>query len=344
MVRCGKLWIVAQLEAFYCGSEKMMMINDERLDEMFSVETENSVTVESLKVSPKITPQAILSPSRQQLSVMLLGGEQPALRSLLGYLRTRAKVILAEDLPSALEKLSRQQVDVVFSAACFHCGSWTEAVETIGFLYPDLPVVVVNEAAQQQSLLDLAEPRWKDRVAIPNSGSEYLQAGVSVMKVVHGDERIKKFLEDLKANAGAQVYGKSSQIVEAVAKGQVALGIVNHYYMYRHLATAPDAPIALLVPDQQEGKMGAILNVAGIGITAQTKHLEAAKRLVSFLASEAGQKQFADVNKEYPLRADVAADPALPDRKQLRTAAVPLTRLSELREPAMALIESAGLR
>ncbi|MFM8540732.1 MAG: extracellular solute-binding protein [Nitrospira sp.] len=194
------------------------------------------------------------------------------------------------------------------------------------------------------SLLDLAEPKWKDKIAIPNAGSEYLQAGVSVMKVVHGEARIKQFLQGLKTNAGAQIYGKSSQIVEAVAKGQVVLGIVNHYYIYRHLGTTPDAPIALLVPDQQEGKMGAILNVAGVGITAQTRHLDAAKRLVTFLASEAGQKQFADLNKEYPLRPDVAADPALPDREQLRTAAVPLTRLSELREPAMALIESVGLR
>jgi iron(III) transport system substrate-binding protein len=209
-------------------------------------------------------------------------------------------------------------------------------------------VVVYNKnltkPSDVASLLDLADPKWKDRIAIPNAGSEYLQAGVSVMKVVHGDARIKKFLEGLKANAGAQVYGKSSQIVEAVAKGQVALGVVNHYYMYRHLATAPDAPIALLVPDQQDGRMGAILNVAGVGITARTARLDAAKRLVAFLVSEAGQKQFADVNKEYPLRADVAADPALPDRKHLRTAAVPLTRLSELREPAMMLIESAGLR
>jgi DNA-binding NtrC family response regulator len=82
---------------------------------------------------------------------MLLGGDQPALRSLHASLRSRARITLAEDLPGALEKLSRQPADVVFCAACFHCGSWTEAVETIGFLYPDLPVVVVNEAAQQQS-------------------------------------------------------------------------------------------------------------------------------------------------------------------------------------------------
>ena len=209
-------------------------------------------------------------------------------------------------------------------------------------------IVVYNKnlakPSDVKSLLDLADPKWKDKIAIPNAGSEYLQAGVSVLKAAYGDDRVRQFLQGLKANAGTQVYGKSSQIVEAVAKGQVALGIVNHYYIYRHLATQPDAPIAPLVPDQHQGGMGAILNVAGIGVTAHARHLEPAKRLVSFLASEAGQKQFAELNKEYPLRLDVAADPALPERKQLRTAAVPLAKLSELREPAMTLIEQAGLR
>lgn len=195
-----------------------------------------------------------------------------------------------------------------------------------------------------RSLLDLADPRWKNKIAIPNAGSEYLQAGVSVVKAVHGDDRTKRFLEGLKANAGTQVYGKSSQIVEAVAKGQVALGVVNHYYVYRHLATQPGAPIAVLMPDQQEGGMGAIINVAGIGIIAHAKHAESAKRLVEYLVSEDGQKQFADLNKEYPLNPRVAADPALPPYKTTRVAPVPLTKLGELREPAMALIEQAGLR
>ncbi len=194
------------------------------------------------------------------------------------------------------------------------------------------------------SLFDLADPKWKGRIAIPNAGSEYLQAGVSVLQATHGDDRTKRLLEGLKANAGTQVFGKSSQIVEAVAKGQVAVGIVNHYYIYRHLAAQPTAPIAILMPDQQPGGMGAILNAAGVGIVKQTRHAEAAKQLVEFLVSPDGQKMFADLNKEYPLRADVTPDPALPARASFRTAAVPLSRLSELREPAMALIEKSGLR
>ena len=197
---------------------------------------------------------------------------------------------------------------------------------------------------QIQSLLELAEPRWKDKIAIPNAGSEYLQAGVSVIKATHGDERTKQFLTGLKANAGTHVYQKSSQIVDAVAKGQAAIGIVNHYYIYRHLNAQPEAPIAALMPDQQEGGMGAIMNVAGIGVSQYSRHLESAKLLVEFLVAQAGQRFFAELNKEYPLRPEVQADPALVARHSFRVAMVPLARLAELREPTLTLIEQVGLR
>jgi iron(III) transport system substrate-binding protein len=209
-------------------------------------------------------------------------------------------------------------------------------------------VVVYNtsqvKAGQVASLLDLADPQWKDRVAIPNAGSEYLQAGVSVMNTAYGEERTRRFLRGLKANAGSNVYQKSSQIVEAVAKGHVALGIVNHYYVYRYLATQPSAPIAIFMPDQQEGGMGAIMNVSGVGVIKHSRHSETAKQLVAFLVAQQGQKLFADLNKEYPLHPDVKPDPELPDRRSFRSATVPLARLAELREPAMSLIEQEGLR
>ncbi|TKB70483.1 MAG: extracellular solute-binding protein [Nitrospira sp.] len=209
-------------------------------------------------------------------------------------------------------------------------------------------VVVYNTArikpGEITSLFDLTAPQWKDKIAIPNSGSEYLQAGVSVIQATMGDDRTKEFLQGIKTNAGTQVYQKSSQIVEAVAKGQVAAGLVNHYYVYRHLAAQPGAPIAVLMPDQQEGGMGAIMNVAGIGVIRHTRRLDSAKLLVEFLVAQAGQKLFADLNKEYPLHPEVKADPALIERKAFRAALVPLARLSELREPAMTLIEQVGLR
>ena len=197
---------------------------------------------------------------------------------------------------------------------------------------------------QVKSLLDLADPRWKDKIAIPNAGSEYLQAGISVIRASLGDDQTRKFLEGIRDNAGTRVYQKSSQIVDAVAKGQVAMGIVNHYYVYRHLATQPTAPLAVVMPDQQEGGMGAIMNVAGIGILKHTPRVENAKLLVEFLVAQAGQKMFADLDKEYPLHPEVKADPALVERKSFRAALVPLAKLAELREPTLLLIEQVGMR
>ncbi|MCP9456402.1 MAG: extracellular solute-binding protein [Nitrospira sp.] len=209
-------------------------------------------------------------------------------------------------------------------------------------------IIVCNttmvQPGQVTSLFDLADPHWKGKIAIPSASSEYLQAGISVLRAGVGDERTKQFLIGLRDNAGTQVYQKSSQIVEAVAKGQVAMGIVNHYYVYRHLAAQPSAPLAIVMPDQQEGGVGAIMNVAGVAVLKHTPHFEQAIQLIKFLVGETGQKMFADLDKEYPLNPTVKADSALIDRQSFRPAAIPLTKLAELREPTLQLIEQVGLR
>ena len=90
--------------------------------------------------------------------------------------------------------------------------------------------------------------------------------------------------------------------------------------------------------------MGAIMNVAGIGVTRHAHHVDSAKLLVEFLVAQAGQRFFAELNKEYPLHPEVHADPALVARTSFRAAMVPLARLAELREPTLILIEQVGLR
>ena len=194
------------------------------------------------------------------------------------------------------------------------------------------------------SILDLADPQWKGTVAIPNAGSVYLQTGVSVIRAVKGEETTIRFLQGIKDNAGSFVYGKNRQIVAAVARGEVAVGLVNHYYILRHLAKHPEAPIAPLLTDQEDNGMGSILNAAGVGMTAYTKRRAQAQALIQFLISPKGQRLFADVNKEYPLNPQVTAAPELVPLESFRVASVPLSRLAQLRDPTMTLIEDVGLR
>ena len=209
-------------------------------------------------------------------------------------------------------------------------------------------VIVYNttmiKPEQITSILDMANPQWKGKLAIPNAGSEYLQAGASVISATQGEKIAETFLKGIRDNAENFVYGKNRQIVDAVAKGKVALGLVNHYYIYRHLAKNPKAPIAPLLTDQNKDEMGMIMNATGIGVVTHTKHLTSAKSLIQFLISQSGQQMFAELNKEYPLHHTVKADPALPPRESFHVAQVPLARLAELREPTMLLIERSGLR
>lgn len=194
------------------------------------------------------------------------------------------------------------------------------------------------------SIMDLADPRWRGKIAIPSAGSVYLQTGVSVIRAVKGDAVTTAFLQGLKDNAGGFVYGKNRQIVAAVARGEVAAGLVNHYYIQRHLAKHPDAPIAQILTDQGKQGMGLILNAAGVGVTARTKHRAEAQDLIRFLISPKGQRMFANVNKEYPLNPRVTAAPELPPLQSFQIARVPLNRLAQLRDPTMTVIEDVGLR
>lgn len=194
------------------------------------------------------------------------------------------------------------------------------------------------------SLLDLATPPWKGKLAIPNASSEYLQAGASMVLAAKGEKTADAFLQGIRDNAGNEVYAKNRQIVDAVAKGKVAVGLVNHYYIFRHLGTNPQAPIAPLITDQDNDGIGAIMNVAGIGLTAHAKHRSAANELITFLMSSAGQEMFASINKEYPVNPSIQADPVLPPSSSFRASTIPLTRLAELREPIIQTIERLGLR
>ncbi len=209
-------------------------------------------------------------------------------------------------------------------------------------------VIVYNtktvDPSHIHSLLDLAKPSWKGKLAIPTANSEYLQAGASMVLAAKGEQTATAFLQGIRDNAGNEVYGKNRQIVDAVAKGKVSVGIVNHYYIFRHLAKDPEAPIAPLITDQDKDGMGSIMNVAGIGLTAHAKHLSPAKQLIAFLISPTGQEMFAQINKEYPVNPAVNADPAVPTSSSFRASTIPLTRLAELREPIIQKIQRLGLR
>ncbi|MFV2058040.1 MAG: ABC transporter substrate-binding protein [Thiohalomonadales bacterium] len=209
-------------------------------------------------------------------------------------------------------------------------------------------VLVVNKKAFSKdniptSIFDLAEPRFKDKLAITHSSNESFIAGTTVYMQLAGKQKTKQWLLGMKKNVAGKVYNKHSKIVKAVASGKKSIGLVNHYYIYRFLAKHPDAPIKIVLPDQSSEGMGIAWNVAGIAISKFSKHSEAAKKLIKFLISAEGQKIFANVNNEYPTRKGVATAAAIPPLATMKIADVGMVQLGVLRNQTIDLIESVGM-
>jgi iron(III) transport system substrate-binding protein len=208
-------------------------------------------------------------------------------------------------------------------------------------------VLVVNTEVDRsksiQSVFDLADSKLKGQIAITNSTNESYIAGVTVYMLATTKDKVKSWLEGLKHNAEGKVFNKHSKIVSDVASGKHAVGLVNHYYIYRHLAKHPKAPISILIPDQDKNGMGVAWNVAGVAISKHSKKQQQAQKLIEFLISPKGQKQFAEVNREYPTRKGVPASDEVPPLDEFRVADVPMYQLGTKRNETIDLIEAVGM-
>lgn len=192
-----------------------------------------------------------------------------------------------------------------------------------------------------QSVLDVTGPEWKDRVGYPPTNASFVAFVTSLRETV-GEERTRQFLEGLKAN-GAKRYDNNILTLDAVASGEVDLGLVNHYYLYGEFKEHPGARVANSYPGQGEGGEGTFVNVAGVAILANTDKATEAERFVRFLLDEEAQRFFRDETTEYPLRAGVDAIAELPSLSSLKTIDLPLSELGRDLDGTVQLLKDVGL-
>ncbi|MGY1577820.1 iron ABC transporter substrate-binding protein [Streptomyces sp. MN13] len=200
----------------------------------------------------------------------------------------------------------------------------------------------VAEKDLPESVFDLIRPEWKGKVGVaPANGS--FQAFVTAMRVEHGEERTREFLDGLKAN-DAQIREGNGQIVADVDSGTLATGLVNHYYVYE-LAKEKGTTVDALEAKNHffpNGDIGALVNVSGVGVLKGSGDDPGARAFVDFLLGERAQTYFARETYEYPLVADVASAPGLPELSSLRTPDIDLGDLGDLRT-TIEMIKESGL-
>jgi iron(III) transport system substrate-binding protein len=168
-----------------------------------------------------------------------------------------------------------------------------------------------------QSIFDLTQPMWKDRVGWAPTNASF-QAFVTAMRVQVGEERTEEWLRGMKAN-GAKKYAKNTPIIEALAAGEIDLGLPNHYYLLRFKKQDADYPVAQTFFKASDP--GNLVNVAGIGLLKSAENKDIALKFVEFLLSAQSQQYFTSDVFEYPVIEDIIPNPNLSPLSELLQAA-----------------------
>jgi iron(III) transport system substrate-binding protein len=141
------------------------------------------------------------------------------------------------------------------------------------------------------------------------------------------------------AENDSPTYPDNSSIVDAVARGEIPMGLVNHYYNYRYLDEDPDALSRNHV--FPNGDIGALLIASTVSVLEPSDD-DRAVELVDFLLSDDSQRFFAEETFEYPLVEGVEPSPELPPLDTIQAPDVDIRELGGLTE-TVEMISESGL-
>lgn len=200
---------------------------------------------------------------------------------------------------------------------------------------------MIQEAALPASLLDLARPEWKGRIAIAPTDADFLPL-VGAIAALKGRPAALEWLKGLHENA--MIFDDNEGVAAAVERGAAATGIINNYYWARLRTEKGADNTRSAIHHFAAGDIGALMNVSGAAVLKSSRNQAAAQKLLAFLVSKPAQEMLGklDITFEYPLAAGVAANPLLKPMGELQPPDLTLKQIGDDRDAAK-LLRDAGL-
>lgn len=153
---------------------------------------------------------------------------------------------------------------------------------------------------------ELADPKWKGKVCTRPGDHPYNLGLVAAMIAKRGEAATRTWLTGVKANLVTKPNGNDRAQAKSVAAGECDLAIANTYYMGLMMTNEKEpeqkqwaAASKILFPASPA--MGTHVNISGMMLTKHAPNKDNAIKLMSFLASDAGQSLYAAQNFEYPV-------------------------------------------
>lgn len=159
------------------------------------------------------------------------------------------------------------------------------------------------------SLLDLQRPEWKGRWGAPPIKADF-QAIVAALLQLKGPAATAEWLAGMKANA--TLYSDNIATLRAVNSGEVAGGVIYHYYWYRDQSKTKELSGNTVLHFFGNQDPGAFVSLSGGGVLKSSTKQDKAQQFLAFVTGKTGQEVLEKgTSFEYPVASGVPANPAL---------------------------------
>ncbi|MBI4221690.1 MAG: extracellular solute-binding protein [Planctomycetes bacterium] len=165
-------------------------------------------------------------------------------------------------------------------------GHWTGFSARARIILYNSSLVSMDE--RPLSILDLAKLKWRGQVAIANPLFGTTSTHIAVLFIILGDEKAKKFMNDLKAN-GVKIVSSNSEVRRLVARGEVKLGITDTDDA--NVAVREGSAVKIVYPD--DSGMGTLIMPNMVCLIKNSTNQENGKKLIDYLLSAEVEKSLA---------------------------------------------------
>ncbi|NTS77502.1 extracellular solute-binding protein [Catenovulum sp. SM1970] len=193
------------------------------------------------------------------------------------------------------------------------------------------------------SYQDLSDPKWQGKICTRKGSHLYNQSLLASFIHRYGQAWSDQWVKSIVGNLALRPAGGDRDQLRNISRGVCDLAIVNSYY-YGMLSSSDSLrdkqayeDVGILWPNQTKG--GTHVNISAAAVTRAAKNKQAAITFIEFLVESEIQMIYADINYEYPVRADLTPNAMLTKWGDFIADKASVTQLHNHQQAAKGLIE-----
>jgi len=183
--------------------------------------------------------------------------------------------------------------------------NWTGIAKRARILYYSKDRVNSSEI-QNLTYENLADTKWKNRIAIRKSDNIYNQSLIASLIHNNGKKNVEVWMKSFVNNFARSPKGNDRAQILAVAAGEADLAVANTYYYALMLSGQKGEEqqnaakkVIPFFPNQSE--RGTHINISGGGILKNSPNPENARKLLEFLLTKEAQTHIVQNTFEYSI-------------------------------------------